>query len=292
MKLQLDRLGLALAFTAAALLGDGLANAQQSEPPIERGPIQRFNPAQDVGLDQKLGAKLPLELVFRDEAGRDVKLGDYFGKRPVILSLVYYECPMLCSEVLNEEIHVMRMMTLEPGKDFELVTVSIDPRETSELAASKKARYIAEAKKAGLEGAWHFLVGDQASIAKLASTVGFRYVYDPEQKQFAHAGGLMVVTPQGEVAKYFYGIEYIPRDVRLALVEAGEGKIGTVVDQFLMLCLHYDPVTGKYGLAIMTIIRALGVATLVALLAYVWRNARRDAKHSAALRTALADRSS
>jgi protein SCO1/2 len=277
------RLAMCAALAACAPYSGALASPSQ-----RFDPVQRFNPAQDVGLDQKLGAEVPLDLSFRDETGRSVKLGDCFGGKPVILSLVYFECPMLCTEVLNEEVHVLRALSLEPGKDFELVTVSIDPRETPELAAKKKQKYLAEIDKPALAGAWHFLVGDEAQIQALAHAVGFRYVFDEVQQQYAHAGGIIVLTPKGIASRYFYGIEYLPRDVRLALVEAGEGKVGSMVDQFLMLCFHYDPVTGKYGLAILTIVRFFGIATVVALVLYIARNWRRDAKRAATLRAAAA----
>jgi protein SCO1/2 len=230
----------------------------------------------EVGFDQKLDAQVALDLPFTDESGAEVELGRYFGTKPVVLLLVYYECPMLCTLVLNGFVRMLRALSLEPGDDFEIVTVSIDPRETPELAGRKRAKYIAEYGKPEAASGWHFLTGSEASIAKLASTVGFRFKFDAETNQYAHASGFVTLTPQGRVAKYFYGVEYAPRDVRLALVESSSGRIGTLVDQVLLLCYHYDPTTGKYGVAIMTIVRALGILTVGALVGFIVIMLRRE----------------
>ena len=219
----------------------------------------------DVGIDQKLDAQVPLDLAFRDETGRAVRLGDYFGKRPVVLSLVYYDCPMLCTLVLNGMVRGLRAIPFEPGKDFEAVTVSFDPHETPALAAAKKRTYLDRYRRPGAEAGWHFLTGGEASIRPLTQAVGFRYTYDPEIKQFAHASGIMLLTPEGRVSRYFYGLEYSARDMRLGLVEASANKIGSPVDQVLLYCFHYDPVTGKYGMVIMNTVRMAGVATVLAL---------------------------
>ena len=218
---------------------------------------------QEVGLDQKLNAQLPLDLRFKDEAGRDVKLGDYFGRRPVILTLNYFECPMLCTEVLNGLTSTLGVLSFSIGKEFDVVTVSFDPHDTPELALQKKANYLARYKRAGAAEGWHFLTGRPPEISMLTRAVGFRYAYNADARQFAHASGIMVATPEGRLSHYFYGIEYGPRDVRLALIEAADRKIGSPADQLLLACFHYDPSTGRYSLAVMTVVRVAGVATLV-----------------------------
>jgi protein SCO1/2 len=226
----------------------------------------------NIGLDQKLNAQIPLNLIFRDESGRDLPLSAYFGSKPVVLALVYYQCPMLCTQVLNGMVMSLRGMSLESGRDFEVVTVSIDPTETPELASKKKAEYLRRYAK-GAAG-WHFLTGAEQQIEELAGTVGFRYAYDPKTKQYAHASAIMVVTPGGRLSRYFYGIEYPPRDLRLGLVEASENKIGSPVDAVLLYCFHYDPNTGKYSAIVMNIVRLAGVLTLVILLPlliWLWR---------------------
>jgi protein SCO1/2 len=226
----------------------------------------------NIGLDQKLNAPVPLNLTFRDEAGREAPLASYFGSRPVVLALVYYQCPMLCTQVLNGMVMSLRTMTLESGQDFEVVAVSIDPTETPALAARKKAEYVKRYAR-GSAG-WHFLTGAEPQIKQLAAAVGFRYAYDPKTKQYAHASAIMVVTPSGRLSRYFYGIEYAPRDLRLGLVEASENKIGTPVDTVLLYCYHYDPNTGKYSAIVMNIVRLAALLTLlifVPLLIWLWR---------------------
>jgi protein SCO1/2 len=226
---------------------------------------------QDVGLDQKLNTQLPLSLRFKDEAGRTVRLGDYFGKRPVILTLAYYECPMLCTQVLNGVASAIGVLKFSVGQDYEIVTVSFDPRDTPERARAKKATYIQRYNRAGAEHGWHFLTGNSHEIAALTQAVGFRYAYNASLGQFAHASGIMVATPDGRLSHYFYGIEYWPRDLRLALIEAADRKIGTPVDQVVLYCFHYDPATGKYSLAVMTVVRIAGLLTLVVgAAAIVW----------------------
>jgi protein SCO1/2 len=232
----------------------------------------------EVGVDQKLGAPLPLDLTFRDEAGEAVQLQHYFGEKPVILSFVYYECPMLCTQVLNGLLESLKTLSFDVGKQFQVVTVSFDPGETPTLATEKKASYLKQYERAGAEGGWHFLTGDTASIRQLTNAVGFRYQYDPATDQFAHASGIMVITPQGKIARYFYGIEYPGRDLRLALVEASENKIGSLVDQVLLYCFHYDPSVGKYGLVIMNVLRLAGIATVMALVTFMIVMFRRERK--------------
>ncbi len=230
----------------------------------------------DVGIDQRLNELLPLEAEFRDETGRQAPLGDYFGRKPVILALVYYECPMLCTMVLNGLLRTFRAMELTVGKDFDVVTVSFDPTEGPDLAAEKKKQYLTSYGRSEATQGWHFLTGEEASIRSLTAAAGFRYTYDSKTGQYAHAAGILVVTPQGRIARYLYGIEYPVRDLRLALVEASAGRIGNPVDQVLLYCFHYDPATGKYGLVIMNVIRLLGTATVVALATFLLIMFRRD----------------
>ncbi len=230
-----------------------------------------------VGFDQRLDGQVPLDLPFRDEAGGAVRLGDYFDTKPVILVLAYFKCPMLCTEVLNGLVRTMLDLPLDLGKDFRIVTVSFDPRETPELAAAKKKTYLERYGHRGAEDGWHFLTGEEASIKRLTEAVGFRYTYDPRTDKFAHASGILVLTPTGRISRYFYDIRYSPRDLRLGLVEASAGRIGSRVDQILLYCFHYDPVEGKYGPTIMTFVRLGGVLTLLAVglfLAVLWRRER------------------
>ena len=242
-----------------------LYSARPYEPRAPNGLPKALN---GVGIDQKLNQSLPLELSFKDENGKDVKLGDYFGKKPVVLALVYYQCPMLCNQILNGMVTAFKVMAFKPGEEFEVVTVSFDPRETASLAAAKKntyVNYLPEDRRAGAARGWHFLTGDAASIAQLTQAVGFRYHWDNATQQFVHASAIYVSTPQGKLARYFYGIEYAPRDLRLGLIEAADNKIGSPVDQLLLYCYHYDPATGKYGAAVMNMMRVGGVVTLIAI---------------------------
>ena len=231
---------------------------------------------QDIGLDQKLNETLPLSLAFKDEQGRDVRLGDYFGTRPVILALVYYECPMLCTQVLNGLVSAIGTLNFSVGREFDVVAVSFDPGETPELARGKKAAYVERYKRAGSEAGWHFLTGTQHSITQLTRAVGFRYAYNADVDQYAHASGVMVVTPEGRLSHYFYGIEYGPRDLRLALIDAADRRIGSPVDQLLLACFHYDPKSGKYSLAIMRIVQGAGILTVAGIGLTILRLRRRD----------------
>ncbi len=258
---------------ATLALGVGAARAQDLGPAPGERVSTAVQPAgqmpellQEVGLDQKLNTQVPLNLRFRDEDGRVVTLGDYFGKRPVILTLNYFECPMLCTEVLNGLVSALGVMNFSVGKEFDVVTVSFDPRDTPERARQKKAAYLGRYKRPGSESGWHFLTGSDHEIAALTRAVGFRYAYNAKAGQFAHASGVMVATPEGRLSHYFYGIEYGPRDLRLALVEASNHKIGTAVDQVLLACFHYDPSSGRYSMAVMTAVRAAGLA-MVGLIA-------------------------
>jgi protein SCO1 len=230
----------------------------------------------DVGIDQRLNEQVPLDLMFRDESGAPVQLGTYFGSKPVILSLAYYECPMLCTLVLNGLASALKVLSFDAGKEFEVVTVSFNPEDTSALAAAKKERYMKEYGRAGAAAGWHFLTGDAAAIERLTRAVGFRYTAVPDQKQFAHAAGIMVLTPQGKLARYFYGVEFSPRDLRLGLVEAAQNRIGSPVDQLLLFCFHYDPATGKYGTIAMGSVRVGGALTVLALATFLTVMLRRD----------------
>jgi len=234
----------------------------------------------EVGIDQKLNEQLPLDLVFRNEKGESVRLGDYFGKKPVVLSLVYYQCPMLCNQVLNGMVTAFKVMSFRAGEEFDVVTVSFDPRENPSLAAAKKKTYVdylPEAKHGSATNGWHFLTGDEASINEITEAIGFRFNFDEATNQFAHGSAIYVATPQGKLARYFYGIEYSPKDLRLGLVEASENKIGSPVDQLLLYCYHYDPTTGKYGAVVMNMVRLGGIATLIAMVALFFIMRRRDA---------------
>jgi protein SCO1 len=219
----------------------------------------------DIGIEQKLDEQVPLYLVFRDEGGREVHLHEYFGSRPVILALVYYECPMLCNQVLNGLTTSLKAMSFNAGDDFEVLAVSFDPREAPTSAAAKKESYIERYNRPGAADGWHFLTGDQESIARLAEAVGFRYRWDAATNQFAHASGVMVLTPEGKLARYFYGIEYAPSNLRLGIVEASEGKVGSPVDQLVLYCYHYDPSTGKYGSVVMNILKLFSVSFLLVM---------------------------
>ncbi len=230
-----------------------------------------------VNIEQRLNEQIPLDLTFRDEAGQEVRLGEYFKSgRPVVVSLVYYECPMLCNQILNGLVGTLEAVSFTPGKEFEVITVSFDPRETPELAAKKKETYLKRYRREGAEDGWHFLTGDKASIDRLAQSVGFGYVWDERSQQFAHASAIMVATPEGRLSHYFYGIEYSPKELRLSLVEASAGRIGSPVDKLILYCYHYDPTTGKYGPAIMNILRAAGVLTVFGVLALILTLRRRQ----------------
>jgi protein SCO1/2 len=220
---------------------------------------------QGIGIDQRLNEQVPLDLHFRDETGKTVRLGDYFGKKPVILSLVYFDCPMLCTMAENGLLHSLEEVKFSVGREFDVLTISFDPHDTPELAAAKKAVYVGLYGRKGAERGWHFLTGDEGAIEQLTQAVGFRYRYDAQAKQFVHATGIMMLTPQGKISRYFYGIYYPSRDLRLGLVEASADKIGSPVDEVLLFCCRYDPATGKYGVIISRIIQISGLITLLCI---------------------------
>ena len=239
----------------------GNAMGSMSTPPTDQRPPM----LKQVGIEQRLNEQIPAELTFRDESGTTVRLANYFGKKPLILNLVYFQCPMLCSEVLSGLTSALSIVKFDVGKEFDIVTVSIDPRDTPSMAAEKKAGLLKRYRRAGAEQGWHFLTGDTANITALAKAAGFGYEYDQASGQFLHATAIMILTPEGKISRYLYGVEYPPKDLRLGLVEASENRIGNAVDEVLLYCYHYDPATGKYGAIIMNVLRLAGVLTIVIL---------------------------
>jgi protein SCO1 len=236
--------------------------------------IDRPSALTDVAFDQRLGEQLPLDTPFRDETGRTVTLREYFGTKPVLLVPAYYECPMLCTLVLNGVVSALRAVPFDIGREFTVVTFSFNPAETAALAAGKKAHYLTEYRRPGAEAGWHFLTGDESSIRDVTQAIGFRYHWDESSKQFAHASGVVVLTPGGQIARYFYGVEFSPRDLRLAFVEAADNRIGSLVEQLLLFCFHYDATTGRYSAAILNAVRVGGIATLLLLGTFMLRSGR------------------
>ncbi len=260
----------ALALVAVMLLavsawGQGMSKGIMSPPANVRPPR-----LENVGIEQRLDSQVPPDLPFRDETGRAVKLGDYFGKKPLILNLVYYNCTMLCGEALAGLSSAMRLVKFDVGKEFEVVTVSFDPRETPEIAAAKKKDYVKRYGRSGADTGWHFLTGPAESVNALTKAVGFQYQYDPKINQFAHATAIMVLTPEGRISRYFYGVDFPPKDLRMGLVEASQGKIGNPIDAVLLYCYHYDPATGKYGAVIANILRLAAAATVLILGGFIF----------------------
>jgi len=227
------------------------------------------DPLHDVSYDQRLDSQVPLDLPFVDEQGRTVALGDYFGTQPVVLQLSYYECPMLCSLVRQGMLDALKDVTLSAGTDFQVVNVSIDPLETSMMAANAKAAAVSRYGRSDAADGMHFLTGTQDAIDQLARAVGFRYVYDASIDQYAHAAGIVVLTPTGLVSRYFFGVVFNPSDLRLGVVEASGNKIGSLTDQLLLLCYHYDPQTGSYTGLVMTITRVAGALTVLGIVAMI-----------------------
>lgn len=247
------------------------------------GQLSTKQIVQDVGIDQHLDAQLPLDAVLVDEQGQSVRLAEFFGRgKPVIVNFVYFRCPMLCTQVLNGLLRSSQSIKFTMHEDFDVLSISIDPRETPAMAAAKKRKYVASYRRPGAEEGWHFLTADAATIERLTSIAGFRYRYDEPSDQYAHASGLIVATPEGRISHYLYGIDYPPNDLRLALAASSENRIGNLVDQVLLLCYHYDPVTGKYGLAISALIRFSGVLTLLVLGGYLLRMYRVERQRSLA----------
>jgi protein SCO1 len=265
---------LGLALLAGAAWGQGAENGIMTPSPSVRPPG-----LQNVAIQQNLNEQIPPDLMFTDDMGRQVKLGDYFGKKPLILNFVYYGCPMLCGEELDGLESTLRVLKFDIGKEFEVVTISFDPKNTPELAARKKAQMLQRYKRPGAEQGWHFLVGQPDAIAAVTKAAGFQYQYDEKTGEFAHSTAIMVLTPEGKIAQYYYGIEYPPKDLRLAMVEASQNRIGNVVDALLLYCYHYDPSKGKYSAAILRLLRVMGVATMLGLGALFFVLIRRGPGH-------------
>ena len=254
-----------LAVSASAQMNNGIMGAPANTRPPR---------LQNVGIEQHLDAQVPPDLSFRDDTGKTVKLGDYFGRKPMILNLVYYNCTMLCGEALAGLASAMRLVKFDVGNEFDVITVSFDPRETPEMAAAKKIDYVKRYGRANANAGWHFLTGQPDSINALTKIVGFQYQYDPKSNQYAHATAIMVLTPQGRISRYFYGVDFPPKDLRMGLVEASQGKIGNAVDAVLLYCYHYDPETGKYGAMVANILRLAAAATILFMggfLFILWR---------------------
>ncbi len=267
VSLAVAAVSLAFAAPAHAQMGGAPTAGYKREPGMASSSVPA--PLREIGFDQNLDQRIPLDTPFRDESGRGVRIGDYFGRRPVVLLFAYYDCPMLCTQVINGLASALDVLSLRPGEDFEIVTVSFDPHDTPATATAKKAGYIARYKQPGAAAAWHFLTGDQPAIDRLTKAAGFRYVWDQETKQFAHPTGIIVLTPDGRLARYLFGIEYGPRDLRFGIVDASAGRVGGIVDSLLLYCYHYDPTTGRYGLVIMRAIRLAGAATVLALVTFI-----------------------
>ena len=255
--------------TASTAFGQGMSKGIMSPPASARPPY-----LENVGIEQHLDAQVPPDLAFVDDTGRAVKLGDYFGKKPMILNLVYYNCTMLCGEALAGLTGAMRLVKFDVGNEYDVITVSFNPRETPEIAAEKKKDYLKRYGRPNSASGWHFLIGPPESIDALTKAVGFQYQYDPSIQQYAHATAIMVLTPQGHISRYFYGVDFPPKDLRMGLVEASQGKIGNAVDAVLLYCYHYNPETGKYGAIVGNILRLAAAATILMLgtfLFILWR---------------------
>jgi len=280
------RLGLALVVVAFATTASAAPIAPAPLGSLDKQASVTPGPLEGVGIEQHLGKSLPLDAVFHDEDGKDVRVGDFFGpgKKPAILALAYFECPMLCTLVLNGTVKAIRPMSFTAGTDYDVIVISIDPKETPELARAKKEAYLESYKRKGDGSGFHFLTGEERSIRAVADAVGFQYRYQPETGEFAHAASIYVITPLGQLSRYFFGVEFSTRDLRLALVEAADGKIGGLVDQLMLFCYRYDPTAGKYSAQALAVVRLGGVLTALSLAGYVglsqWREARRPSTRS------------
>jgi len=228
-----------------------------------------------IGIDQKLDSPIDRDIPFRDESGRSVKIGDYFGSKPVVLTPVYYACPMLCTELLNGMVNALHVLPFTPGKEFDIVTFSIDPNEGPELASAKKNHYLRDYGRPQASSGWHFLTGSREAVERLTDQIGFRYTFDRNTNQWAHASTIMILTPDGKLSQYFNGIEFDPGDLRLSLVQASDGKIGSVIDHVLLYCYEYDPATGKYSLLIMRVVRSFGILTVLGVATFVLTASRK-----------------
>jgi protein SCO1/2 len=265
---------MSVALMSAVVSAQGNAPGLRPDPSMPSSQVPAA--LRQVSFEQRLNEQLPLDLPFRDEHGRTVKLGEYFGRKPVVLAFVYYECPMLCTQVLNGLESALRVLNESVGKEFDVVTVSFDPKETPVLALGEKKAYLERYKRPEAEQGWHFLTGEQSSIDALTRAAGFNYSWDEASHQFAHASGIVVTTPAGRVSRYFFGIDYSPRDVKFALIESSNEKIGTLADRLLLYCYHYDPAKGNYGFVAMRAVRIGGAVTILALVGFVFVSLRRD----------------
>ena len=265
-------MSLALVPAVVSAQGEAPGLRPAAAPPSSQMPAV----LQKVAFEQRLNEPLPLDLPFTDENGVAVKLGDYFGRKPVVLAFVYYECPMLCTQVLNGLETALRVLNESVGQEFDVVTVSFDPRETPVLASGKKKAYLDRYQRPGAEQGWHFLTGTPASIDALTKAAGFSFYWDEQTQQFAHASGIVVATPAGTLSRYFFGIDYSPRDLKFALIESSSEKIGSLAERLLLYCYHYDPATGNYGFVAMRAVRLGGVVTLLALFGFMFVSIRRD----------------
>ena len=260
----------------ALLLAAGMLRAQAV--PGNAGPAASTMPAalQDVGFSPPLNGSMPLDLFFRDETGRSVRLREYFGQKPVVLAFVYYRCPMLCDQVEQGVVGVLRMLSFNPGRDYEVVFVSFDSRETPDMAAEKKKKALAHFRRPEADSGWHFLTASRESVEAATKAANFRFSFDAKNNLFAHASGVLLLTPDGRISRYFYGVEYPGRDMRLGLVDASAGKIGTPIDHVLLFCYHYDPTAATYSASILKIIRLAGVLTILCLVGGILISRRRE----------------
>lgn len=269
-------LATATALAAVLCVGTTPVHAQMTGAPTagflgSPGEPASVMPAalREIGFDQLIDHQLPLDARFTDDEGREIALGSLYGKRPVLLSFVYFTCPLLCTQVLNAMTATVSNLPLEAGKDFDLVVISIDPKDTPAVAAAKKAEFVHRYKDPTASSGWHFLTGTEPEIRRVAAAAGFKYSWDEQTQQYAHPTGIIVSTPDGRLARYLFGLEFGPRDLKLALVDASEGKVGTLADQLLLYCYHYDPMTGRYGIYVMRVLRIAGVLTVFSIATFI-----------------------
>jgi protein SCO1/2 len=282
--------GLALCVVSVPAFAQGGGSYSQAEPGFPQPSFEMMEPGtvatarlpqlDNVSFRQKLNTQLPLDAHFRDEHGRDVTLGQYFGgTRPVVLAFVYYSCPMLCTQIMNGVSRAIKVLPFTPGTDFDVVFISFDPRDKPETASAKKTALMNYWSMQNQSGAWHFLTGEEPQIKRVTSAAGFFYMWDERSQQYAHLSGVLVLTPDGRLSRYFYGVEYSPKELRLALVESGKGRVGSLVDELLLYCYHYDPSQGRYGVIVMNLVRLGGVLTLLALAGSIYFMRRQEKLH-------------
>jgi protein SCO1/2 len=280
MTISARGLSVAALFCAAALVP---LHAQKSRPDTGISAGTQVPALKEIGIDQHPNAQMPLGLEFNDERGATVKLGEFFGPRPVVLALVYYNCPMLCTQVLSGLAGSLQGMSFTVGKEYEVVIVSFDPADTPSVATERKHTFVRRFISAADENHIHFLTGREASIKALTTAVGFRYVWDQPTSQFAHPAAISVLTPDGRMSRYLYGVEFAPRDLKLALVEASAGHVGSIVEQAMLFCYHYDPETGRYGFVIMNIVRLAGALTVLVMVGLILMSLRRERRQASAV---------